>query len=167
MADWKTYAKAARNTARKQAPGAKRAVQREARAYAHGAQKVWDAKAADNVRRGAENAKNSASESAKTMRAAAKVAGRRYRRANMTKRLLAALRDTSIIAVSLGAIWFVFSRIIPIPVTWMLILLAVLVLLRIIAALMQDAYEETDPDDPEGIPDEDLPEGAKVKKFKS
>ena len=66
MASWKTYAKAARNTARKQAPGAKRAVQREARAYASGAQKVWEAKAADNVRRGAESAKNSASESAKT-----------------------------------------------------------------------------------------------------
>ena len=85
----------------------------------------------------------------------------------MTKRLLAALRDTSIIALSLGAIWFVFSRIIPIPVTWMLILLAVVVLLRIIAALMQDAYEETDLDDPEGIPGEELPEGAKVKRFKS
>lgn len=45
MADWKTYAKAARNTARKQAPGAKDAARRasgQANAYVRAAGKAID-----------------------------------------------------------------------------------------------------------------------------
>lgn len=45
MADWKTYAKAARNTARRQAPGAKQAVRRagdRAGGYARAASKAID-----------------------------------------------------------------------------------------------------------------------------
>src|SRR5699024_7657460 len=54
MADWKTYAKAARNTARKQAPGAKDAARRasgRASAYVRAAERAIDEGRRDETRR--------------------------------------------------------------------------------------------------------------------
>lgn len=162
MADFRTFLKAAQNTAKKQAPGAKQALQREAQMYSRAAQKVWEEKGRESVVSAADRARHVSDESAKTLRATAKVAGRRYRKANMTKRLLDALRDTSIIAISLGIIWFVFSRIMPIPITWVLIAFGILVVLRLLSALFQSSWEEVSPDDPRGLTKDQLPDGARI-----
>lgn len=58
MADWKTYAKAARNTARKQAPGAKDAARRasgRASAYVRAAERAIDEGRRDGTRPGPSN----------------------------------------------------------------------------------------------------------------
>lgn len=164
MADWKTYAKAARNTARKQAPGVKAAVSRsvsegarEARTYARAAGRT----ASQQSEKSRHSAQRSMSEASSTMRAAAKVAGRRYRRARITTRLLRAFRDASLMAMSVLAIWFVFSRIIPIPITAVLIIVALLVVLRFGWALFHNEFEEADPGDPDAVGEEDLPAAAK------
>lgn len=171
MTSWKTYAKAARNTARKQAPGAKDALRREytnarreAEIHARAASRVWDEQGREYVARGSERARERADNTRRTMEAAARVAGRRYKQAHVTSRILGALKDTSIIALSVGALWFVFSRIVPIPVTWALVFLAVLVCLRVLWAITHNPWQETDDDDPEGVPASRLPEGAELKK---
>lgn len=163
MADWKTYAKAARNTAKNQAPGArdsiKRSVQdgsREASVYARAAGKV----ASRQAQQGRESTQRSMADARKTMRATAVVAERRYRKARIGTRLLRAFRDASLMALSLVAIWFVFSRIIPIPITYVLVTAGILVVLRFGWAFFHNEFDEADPADPEAVPESELSHGV-------
>ena len=145
MNDFQTYLKAAKKTAQRQYEAANLEQKLQAQKQ----------RAAYQAREGAEN-----------LKAAAKVSGRRYRQARMTQRLLAALRDLSMMALSLGVIWFVFSRIIPVPVSWVFIALAVLFVLRLYWAIVHNPYLETEVDDPLGMTEDQLPQDAKIKKGK-
>lgn len=166
MADWKAYAKAARNTAKKQAPGVKEAVGRsvndgvrEVRTYSRAASKV----AGHNVHQGRESGQRSMREARKTMRATAVVAERHYRRSRIGTRLLRALRDASLMAMSVLAIWFVFSRVFPIPFTAVAVIMAVLVVLRFGWALFHNEFEPADPQAGDAVPESDLPPRAKTR----
>lgn len=133
MADWRTYAKAARNTARKQAPGAKRALGDTARrtsdragAYARAARKAAD----EGTRESRESFRRGQEQRRRTAAAAAVVAGRRLEEARIGKRLMAALRDALLVGGSLFVIWFVLkSAGIMIPVQ---VVITVIVLLMIV-----------------------------------
>lgn len=100
------------------------------------------------------------------IKAAAKVTGRRYRQARMNQRLLAAFRDLSLMALSLGAIWFVFSRVVPIPFTPVIWALGILFVLRLYWAIVHNPYLETTPDDPLGVREDQIPAQAKIKSGK-
>ena len=47
-------------------------------------------------------------------------------------------------AMSVGILWFVFSQIVPIPVTAVLIVAGVLVILRLVWALIHNPYANAD-----------------------
>ena len=127
MADWKTYAKAARNTARKQAPGVKQAAQRSmddasrrTRDYATAARNTLDKQAPD--------ARESARATVDRSREYARSSQERLRRVEIVPTLLRALREALLIGGSLFAIWGVlYLAGIPIPFTTVLIIVGVVV----------------------------------------
>lgn len=134
MADWKTYAKAARNTARKQAPEARDAARRasdRAGGYVRAA-----GKAIDEGRDGNSSPRTTTSERPRVdgdkLRSDAAayytVASRRVTAANIGPRILRSLRDALLIGLSLFIIWGVLAAAgIPIPFTTVLIIVAVIV----------------------------------------
>lgn len=138
MADWKTYAKAARNTARKQAPEARDAARRasdRAGGYVRAAGKAID------EGRDHDRDEHSSPRTTTTPRptidgdrlrkdAAAyyAVANRRVTAANIVPRIMRALRDALLIGMSLFIIWGVLAAAgIPIPFTTVLIIVGVIV----------------------------------------
>lgn len=127
VADWKTYAKAAQNTARKQAPdlarqarsSTKRSTQR-AGAYARAAGKAAD-----------EGTRASRTRARRDAAAYATVASRRVKEANIGRRLVAAFRDAVLMGLSLLIIWFVVTRTgVQIPVQAVGIVVLLLMVLR-------------------------------------
>lgn len=133
MADWRTYAKAARNTARRQAPGAARAVRESAQSTAQRAG-VY-AKAAS--RAADESTRADRDRIRRTTVASAKVARERARSARIGTRLLHALRDAVLMGLSLFVIWFVVTRTgVQIPFTAVLVVVIVLMLVRFAYALL-------------------------------
>ena len=155
MADWKTYAKAARNTARKQGPEARDAAKRasdRAGGYVRAAGRAIEEGRGEDERRGAQEAPRSARsehrrpEEGRPRTATAErpavdgdrlrrdaaayytVASRRVSAANIGPRILRALRDALMIGLSLFIIWGVLAAAgIPIPFTTVLIIVAVIV----------------------------------------
>ncbi len=112
MADWKTYAKAARNTYRKQAPGAAKAIKESARsssdragAYVRAARKAAD----EGTREGRESLRRDADRARRATAAAAVVAGRRAKEAQVGRRIWHAVRDALLMGAALGVIWFVLA----------------------------------------------------------
>lgn len=162
MSSWRTYAKAARNTARRQAPD----LARQAR---------------DSTRRSTERAgayaraaTKAADEGTRESRAHMRERGRRYRRdaavyteatrrhlkrARIGQRLLSALRDAVIMGASLGVIWFVVTRTgVQIPFTAVLAIVLVLMVIRFGWALWVGfglADDEDELDENEDEVDED------------
>lgn len=134
MADWKTYAKAARNTARKQAPGARDAAGRassRAGDYVRAAGRALEEGRREDPRR--TTAERPALDGDRLRRDAAAyytVASRRASAANIVPRLMRALRDALLIGLSLFIIWGVlFAAGIPIPFTTVLIIVGVIVVI--------------------------------------
>lgn len=156
MADWKTYAKAARNTARRQAPEAREAARRAGdraggyvRAAGRAVDEGWreDRRTDDRTRdaRDSRAAGGTRTEDRDRPRASAPrrptaeslgrdaaayytVASRRVQRANIVPRILRALRDALLIGISLVAIWAVLAAAgLPIPFSTVLIVVAVIV----------------------------------------
>jgi hypothetical protein len=129
MADWKTYAKAARNTAKKQAPGVKQAAQRSVddasrrtRDYATAARNTLDKQAP--------GARESARATVDRSREYARSSQQRLRKVEIVPTLLRALREALLIGGSLFAIWGVlYLAGIPIPFTTVLIVVGVVVVL--------------------------------------
>lgn len=110
MADWRTYAKAARNTARRQGADARQS----AGVYAQAARRTAERQAPE-VRRAAERTRDDAR---RTTAAYAAVTARRARQARLGQRLRNAFRDAVLIGLSLLALWFVITRTgvaIPLP----------------------------------------------------
>ncbi|MFC0675852.1 hypothetical protein [Brachybacterium hainanense] len=135
MADWKTYVKAAQNTARKQAPDlarqAKESTRRStARAgdYARAAGRALD----EGTRESRTNARRDAA-------AYAVVAQRRIRGANLGRRLLAALRDALLMGLSIFVIWMIVSATgVKIPVQAVLVVVLVVMAVRFGWVLLED-----------------------------
>ncbi|HEX7350723.1 hypothetical protein [Brachybacterium sp.] len=174
MADWKTYAKAARNTARRQAPGAKDAARRasdRAGDYARAA-----GKAVDGGRRSDEAPRRTTSDDSgsptsspsssttsaprpavdgahlrKEAAAYYTVASRRMTAANIGPRIMRSLRDALLIGLSLFVIWAVLAAAgIPIPFTTVLIIVGLIVVVSFGTGLYaqwhrsRDALENTE-----------------------
>ncbi len=158
MADWRTYVKAARSTARKQAPAAKDAARRagdRAGGYVRAAGRAvdggWredDARAADGAtgrdhgrdRDEAPRSESRTRPSGERLRRDAAayytVASRHVERANIVPRVLRALRDALLIGLSLVVIWAVLAAAgIPIPFTTVLIVVGVIVVVSFGAGL--------------------------------
>lgn len=146
MADWKTYAKAARNTARKQAPEARDAARRasdRAGGYVRAAGKAID-EGRDEGRQERPAPQTATSERPrvdgdKLRRDAAAyytVANRRVTAANIGPRILRALRDALLIGMSLFIIWGVLAAAgIPIPFTTVLIIVGVIVVVSFVGGV--------------------------------
>lgn len=157
MADWRTYAKAARNTARKQAPGAKKAMSDSVRrtsdragVYARAARKAAD----EGTRGTRESMRRSQEQRTRTAAAAALVAGRRLEQANIGKRLMAALRDALLVGGSLFIIWFVLkSAGILIPANVVIIVIVLLMIVRfgfaVFGQFFRSRSTETEVEDPD------------------
>ncbi len=151
MADWRTYAKAARNTARKQAPDLARQAQESTRrssqragAYARAAGKALDEGTRDSRRRARRDAA-----------AYATVAGRRIREANLGRRLLAAFRDAVLMGLSILIIWFVVTRTgVQIPIQVVLVLVLGIMALRFGWVLLESLRSEDEDEDPD---EDDVP----------
>lgn len=158
MADWKTYAKAARNTARKQAPGAKDAARRasgQASAYVRAAGKAIDeGHRPDETPRTPSSSSTSSSSASTSGTATASrpavdgerlrkdaaayytVASRRVAAVNIVPRVMRALRDALLIGLSLFIIWGVLAAAgIPIPFTTVLIIVGVIVVVSFAGGL--------------------------------
>lgn len=139
MADWRTYAKAARNTARKQAPGVKRAMSDSARrasdragVYARAARTATDA----GTRETREKVRRDRETWTRTAKAAGVVAGRKVKQADIGGRLMAALRDALLVGGSLFVIWFVLkSAGLVIPPVVLVVVIVVLMIARFAYAL--------------------------------
>ncbi|APX34343.1 hypothetical protein BH708_18340 [Brachybacterium sp. P6-10-X1] len=150
MADWKTYAKAARNTARKQAPGARDAAKRatsRAGDYARAAGRAVDAGRDDQqppasghgpqVRRDRERGQDSSPRpplDAESLRKGAAayytVAERRVRSAGIVPRILRSVRDAVLIGLSLLVIWLVLAAAgLQIPFSAVVIVVLVIVVI--------------------------------------
>lgn len=146
MADWKVLAKAARNTARKQASSARSNAG------------VYSTAARNTVHRQApevsQSLRDSGTRARRTTAAYTAVAGRRVRRARLGTRLKNALRDALLMGVSIGVIWFVVTRTgIQIPVPVLIGVILVLMLVRFGYALF--ARTDTTVDDDNAWGDED------------
>lgn len=133
MADWKTYAKAARNTARRQARNApRRNDPPRSRSlsmgdYARAGRKALDEgtrESRDSFRRSGERARKDAA-------AYAAVAQRRVEKAQLGRRITAAFRDAVLVGLSLFIIWFVVTRTgVQIPFSAVLAVVGIIVVLR-------------------------------------
>ncbi|MGY5763986.1 hypothetical protein ACXET9_02135 [Brachybacterium sp. DNPG3] len=164
MADWKTYVKAAQNTARKQAPevgrAAKESVEGAARRtgdYARAAGKAVEGarreeprderdrldqqerrERADRDERdsGSKRSRFDAGELRKDAVAYAAVAGKHAKQANIGGTILKAIREALLIGGSLLAIWFVLSAAgVPIPFSAMIVFVAVIVVIALVGTL--------------------------------
>lgn len=134
MADWKTYAKAARNTARKQAPEARDAARRasdRAGGYVRAAGKAIDEGRDERSSPRTTTSERPQFDGDRLRRDAAAyytVANRRVTAARIGPRILRALRDALLIGMSLFIIWGVLAAAgIPIPFTTVLIIVGVIV----------------------------------------
>ncbi|MFQ6483507.1 hypothetical protein [Brachybacterium epidermidis] len=159
MADWKTYAKAARNTARRQAQSASRpardrpdpADRNHPRPPSNrsGRDRARDdaprrrtlstgdyARAArraldEGTRESRDSLRRSSARARKDAAAYAVVAERRMRRAQVGRRVTAAFRDAVLMGLSLFIIWFVVTRTgVQIPFTAVLAVVGVIVVVR-------------------------------------
>lgn len=141
MSDWKTYAKAARNTARKQGP--------DVAGYVRAAGKALEAGAGEEQPRTAREERPLGERLQKDAAAYYTVAERRVKRANLIPRLLRAVRDAVLIGASLLAIWAVLAAAgIPIPFTGVVI--AVLVIMVLSAGVSVFSARRRDADDGSG-----------------
>lgn len=153
MADWKTYAKAARNTARKHGPGMADQARDSARrgsaragSYARAAGRAFD-----------ESTRDSRDRARKDATAYATVTQRRMREANLGRRILAVVRDAVLMGLSILVIWMVLAAAgIQIPITAVLAVVLAIIVLRVgwglVAAFTSDQPEDI-PDDPAQDPD--------------
>lgn len=129
MAEWRTYATAARNTARRRGADAREAASVYARAARSTARQQ-----APEMREAVQRSRDGAR---RTAAAYTVVAGRRARRARLGQRLRNALRDAVLVGVSLGVIWFVVTRTgVRIPVSAVFAVILVVMLLRFGYALL-------------------------------
>lgn len=159
MADWRTYAKAARNTARKQAPGARRAVEETARrsaeragVYARAARTAAD----EGTRESRGQLRRDADQWRRRSSAAVTVAGRRAQKAQIGKRFLAAVRDALIMGAALFAIWFVVTRTgVQIPFQVVIGVVLAVMVLRFGWALYAQFAPHRHADDEQYGPDDD------------
>lgn len=127
MSDWRTYAKAARSTARKQAPDLRRQAESSIRrsteragGYARAAGRAVEGGTRDSRRR-----------ARRTAAAYSVVTARSLRRARIGERLVSALRDAVLMGVSIAVIWFVVTRTgIAIPFSAVLIVILLLMVIR-------------------------------------
>lgn len=141
MSDWKTYAKAARNTARKQGP--------DVAGYVRAAGKALEASAGEERPLTAREERPLGERLQKDAAAYYTVAERRVKRANLIPRLLRAVRDAVLIGASLLAIWAVLAAAgIPIPFTGVVI--AVLVIMVLSAGVSVFSARRRDADDGSG-----------------
>lgn len=149
MADWKIIAKAARNTARKQASEAKAG----AGVYTQAARNTA-ARQAPEVQR---SLKESGARARRTTAAYGAVAGTRIRRARLGTRLKNALRDALLMGGSVAIIWFVVTRTgVAIPPSILIGVIVVLMVARFGYALF--ARQDTTVDDVNAWEDERSPE---------
>ncbi|WP_058234790.1 hypothetical protein [Devriesea agamarum] len=154
MNDWRTYMKAARNTVRQQAPGAREAVKQTVKDAAQSAR--VNAKAAGHV------LSSHTEQTRKAVRQDAAayvvVAHRKLKRAQLGRRLLAALRDALIMGVSITVIWFILSKTaVKIPFEWVLIGIILLMALRFVVAFSRKRPES---DEAEATGAEQSPDGS-------
>lgn len=174
MSSWKTYAKAARNTARKQAPDLARQAEDSARRgtetagrYARAAGKA----ASEGTRESREKFAADSAETRARLRKDGdrvkkeaplygKVAWRRVKDAHIGTRLLHALRDALLMGGSIAVIWAVVSATgIKIPFAAVLVVILVLMVVRFGWALfgqggwLEDEDEDEENDDGEGADD--------------
>lgn len=127
VADWRTYAKAARSTARKQAPELARLAQESARRSTRRAGQYTRAA----VRAADEGTRDSRDSARRSAAAYATVTGRTLKRARVGERLLAAFRDAVLMGLSISVIWFVVTRTgIAIPFSPVLVVILLLMVLR-------------------------------------
>ncbi|MDO5663201.1 MAG: hypothetical protein Q4G40_10935 [Brachybacterium sp.] len=148
MADWRTYAKAARNTARKQAPDLARQARDSASRGSHRARDY--ARAAGRAVDG--GTRESRERVRKDAAAYTVVAGRHLRRARIGTRVARALRDAVIMGLSLLVFWFVITRTgVQIPISAVLVVVLLLMVLRFGWALFASPRDD-------GITDEELDE---------
>lgn len=138
MADWKTYVKAARNTASKQAPQVRDAARtsaeratRRAGDYARAAGKVVEHNRRDGAERGRPSTHAAEPDRfARNAAAYATVAQRRVAQANIVPRVLRAVRDALLIGGSLLVIWLILAAAgIRIPFSAVLVVVLVIVVL--------------------------------------
>lgn len=149
MADWKIIAKAARNTARKQASE----VKADADVYAKAARNTA-ARQAPEVQ---QSLRDSGDRARRTTAAYGAVAGKRIRRARLGTRLKHALRDALLMGASVAVIWFVVTRTgVAIPPSILIGVIAVLMVVRFGYALF--ARQDTTVDDVNAWEDERAPE---------
>jgi hypothetical protein len=161
MSTWKTYAKAARNTARRQAPDLARQASDSARRSSERAGSYVRA-AGRAAEEGTRDSRGHLRErGARYRRDAAiytEVSRRHLKRARIGQRLLAALRDALIMGLSLGVIWFVVTRTgVQIPFTAVLVIVLLLMVVRFGWALFSGfggGDEEDDEPDAEDLEDE-------------
>lgn len=113
MADWKTYVKAAQNTAKKQAPGAKQAVQ-------------------DSAGRARRSAEAYATVAGRT----AQRAGVRAKEQGLGGKIARAFRDALLIGGSLLVIWGVlYAAGLPIPFSAVIIAVLIIVIIAFASSL--------------------------------
>ena len=187
MADWKTYAKAARNTARKQAPGARDAAQRatsRAGGYARAAGRALDqgrydddASQPDERRADDQAAPRSAPQSAprpetptRSFRDEAKIyavvasrtaerAGTRAKKAGIGGRIARAVRDALLIGGSLLIIWGVlYAAGLPIPFSAVLIVVGIIVLIALASGLYAQFARDRKPPEADEADDLEAPD---------
>lgn len=140
MTDWRTYAKAASNTAKRGGASARRS----AGVYTEAARRTAEQQGPE-VRRSLEH---SAARGRRTAAAYAVVAGRTARRAQLGRRLRAALRDALLMGASIGIIWFVITRTgVMIPPTAVVAVIAVLMVVRFGYALLGSRGQSADAED--------------------
>lgn len=132
MADWRTYAKAAKRTAQKQAPGARDAILRgvdrgvqDAKVHARAAARTAD-----------KSTREFRDDARRTAAATAVVTKRRYDTANLGTRLKHGARDAFLMAAAIGVIWAVVSRVAPIPWQAVVAVILFIVVLRMGWALV-------------------------------
>ncbi len=139
MADWRTYAKAAGNTARKQGAAARSSASVYSRAARSTVQRQAP-EAQRAIRRSRDGARRTAA-------AYTVVAGRRARRARLGQRLTNAFRDAVLVGASLGAIWFVITRTgVQIPFAAVAAVILVLMVVRFGYALLARTDTTVDED---------------------
>ncbi|MGP5638128.1 hypothetical protein ACTXPS_01635 [Brachybacterium tyrofermentans] len=187
MADWKTYAKAARNTAKKQAPGAREAAQRatsRAGGYARAAGRALDqgrydddASQPDERRADDQAAPRSAPQSAprpetptRSFRDEAKIyavvasrtaerAGTRAKKAGIGGRIARAVRDALLIGGSLLIIWGVlYAAGLPIPFSAVLIVVGIIVLIALASGLYAQFARDRKPPEADEADDLEAPD---------
>lgn len=157
MSSWKTYAKAARNIARRQAPDLARQARDSTRrsteragAYARAASKAAD----EGTRESREHMRERGRRYRRDAAVYTEATRRHLKRARIGQRLLSALRDAVIMGASLGVIWFVVTRTgVQIPFTVVLAVVLVLMVVRFGWALWVGFGLEGDEDEL----DEDAP----------